>query len=34
MKNAGMIVDFAGVFLGWLKSAVFVGLRGKSGYSC
>jgi hypothetical protein len=34
MKNTGMIVDFAGVFLGWLKSAVFVGLSCKSGYLC
>jgi hypothetical protein len=34
MENTGRIVDFAGVFLGWLKSAVFVGLRGKSGYLC
>jgi len=28
-KNISMIVDFAGVFLEWLKSAFFVGLRGQ-----
>lgn len=28
-ENTSITIDFAGIFLGGLKSAVFVGLRGQ-----